>query len=42
MAASRRLLAHFLQSCRTTDGAPLPPLAPLRLDYLYKPSRRDE
>lgn len=42
MAASRRLLAHFLQSCRTTDGAPLPPPAPLRLDDLYKPPHRNE
>ncbi len=34
-AASRRLLAYFLQSCPPTDGTPLPPPAPLRLDDLY-------
>ncbi|MGW7578662.1 TetR/AcrR family transcriptional regulator [Streptomyces sp. NPDC054765] len=36
MAASRRLLAFFLQSCLPTDGAPLPQPASLRLDDLYK------
>ncbi|MFE6738692.1 TetR/AcrR family transcriptional regulator [Streptomyces tubercidicus] len=40
MAASRRLLAYFLQSCLPTDGAPLPQPAPLRLDDLYKPPHR--
>lgn len=35
MAASRRLLAYFLQSCRPTNCAPLPQPAPLRLDDLY-------
>ncbi|MFF8955673.1 hypothetical protein [Streptomyces sp. NPDC014894] len=40
MAASRRLLAHFLQSCRPADGTPLPRPAPLRLDDLYGPPRR--
>lgn len=41
MAASRRLLAYFLQSCLpTTDGTPLPKPAPLRLDDLYKPPHR--
>jgi len=40
MAASRRLLAYFLQSCPTTDSAPLPQPAPLRLDDLYKPPHR--
>ncbi|MEV0084014.1 TetR/AcrR family transcriptional regulator [Saccharopolyspora sp. NPDC050642] len=39
-AASRRLLAFFLQSCQTTDGVPLPQPAPLRLDDLYKPPHR--
>ncbi|MFH9424267.1 TetR/AcrR family transcriptional regulator [Streptomyces sp. NPDC017529] len=39
-AASRRLLAYFLQSCRPTDAAPLPQPAPLRLDDLYKPPHR--
>ncbi|MFB7494727.1 TetR/AcrR family transcriptional regulator [Streptomyces sp. NPDC056161] len=43
LAASRRLLAFFLQSCRTTDGAPsLPPPAPLRLDDVYGPPRRTD
>ncbi|MFE9659598.1 MULTISPECIES: TetR/AcrR family transcriptional regulator [unclassified Streptomyces] len=36
LAASRRLLAYFLQSCLPTDGTPLPRPAPLRLDDLYK------
>ncbi|MFJ8434051.1 TetR/AcrR family transcriptional regulator [Kitasatospora sp. NPDC094019] len=37
MAASRRLLAYFLQSCRPTEnGTPLPAPAPLRLDDLYR------
>ncbi|MFD5121305.1 TetR/AcrR family transcriptional regulator [Streptomyces sp. NPDC058385] len=36
MAASRRLLAYFLQSCRPTNDAPLPEPAPLRLDDLYR------
>ncbi|GGZ25850.1 TetR family transcriptional regulator [Streptomyces inusitatus] len=40
MAASRRLLAYFLQSCPPADGTPLPQPAPLRLDDLYKPPRR--
>ncbi|MFE3771185.1 TetR/AcrR family transcriptional regulator [Streptomyces sp. NPDC059122] len=40
MAASRRLLAYFLQSCLPTDGPPLPQPAPLRLDDLYKPPHR--
>ncbi|MER6914600.1 TetR/AcrR family transcriptional regulator [Streptomyces sp. NPDC000594] len=40
MAASRRLLAYFLQSCLPTDGTPLPRPAPLRLDDLYKPPHR--
>ncbi|OAR26688.1 TetR family transcriptional regulator [Streptomyces sp. ERV7] len=40
MAASRRLLAYFLQSCPPTDEAPLPQPAPLRLDDLYKPPHR--
>ncbi|MFI8438318.1 TetR/AcrR family transcriptional regulator [Streptomyces sp. NPDC079020] len=40
MAASRRLLAYFLQSCLPTDATPLPQPAPLRLDDLYKPPRR--
>ncbi|ADI12614.1 putative transcriptional regulator, TetR family protein [Streptomyces bingchenggensis BCW-1] len=41
LAASRRLLAYFLQSCRATDGAPpLPRPAPLRLDDLYGPPHR--
>ncbi|MEV5682882.1 TetR/AcrR family transcriptional regulator [Streptomyces sp. NPDC052164] len=40
MAASRRLLAYFLQSCLPTDGTPLPEPAPLRLDDLYRPPRR--
>lgn len=43
LAASRRLLAYFLQSCRATDGAPsLPPPAPLRLDDLYGPPHRTD
>ncbi|MGG2463833.1 TetR/AcrR family transcriptional regulator [Streptomyces sp. RGM 3693] len=42
MAASRRLLAYFLQSCLPTDGTPLPQPAPLRLDDLYKPPHRTE
>ncbi|GAA1334140.1 hypothetical protein GCM10009647_075550 [Streptomyces sanglieri] len=42
MAASRRLLACFLQSCLPTDGTPLPHPAPLRLDDLYKPPHRTE
>ncbi|MEU0934235.1 TetR/AcrR family transcriptional regulator [Embleya sp. NPDC005971] len=43
LAASRRLLAYFLRSCRATDGAPpLPPPAPLRLDDLYGPSHRTD
>ncbi|MFE6049287.1 TetR/AcrR family transcriptional regulator [Kitasatospora sp. NPDC056446] len=40
MAASRRLLAYFLQSCRPTDATPLPEPAPLRLDDLYRAPRR--
>ncbi|MFD9789472.1 TetR/AcrR family transcriptional regulator [Streptomyces sp. NPDC059070] len=40
MAASRRLLAYFLQSCAPTHGTPLPRPAPLRLDDLYKPPHR--
>ncbi|AIA01232.1 TetR/AcrR family transcriptional regulator [Streptomyces noursei] len=40
MAASRRLLAYFLQSCRPTDDTPLPERAPLRLDDLYRAPRR--
>ncbi|GAA2222457.1 TetR/AcrR family transcriptional regulator [Streptomyces amakusaensis] len=40
MAASRRLLAYFLQSCPPTDGTPLPRPAPLRLGDLYKPPHR--
>ncbi|MFD3420934.1 TetR/AcrR family transcriptional regulator [Streptomyces decoyicus] len=40
MAASRRLLAYFLQSCRPTDDTPLPEPAPLRLDDLYRAPRR--
>ncbi|MFD8783921.1 TetR/AcrR family transcriptional regulator [Kitasatospora sp. NPDC059599] len=39
-AASRRLLAYFLQSCLPTDGPPLPRPAPLRLDDLYRPPHR--
>ncbi|UNO41557.1 TetR/AcrR family transcriptional regulator [Streptomyces sp. MST-110588] len=40
MAASRRLLAYFLQSCRPADEMPLPEPAPLRLDDLYRAPRR--
>ncbi|MGR6968147.1 TetR/AcrR family transcriptional regulator [Streptomyces cynarae] len=40
IAASRRLLGFFLQSCRPTDGAPLPEPAPLRLDDLYRTPHR--
>jgi AcrR family transcriptional regulator len=42
MAASRRLLAYFLQSCRPTADTPLtlPEPAPLRLDDLYRAPRR--
>ncbi|MBQ0866970.1 TetR/AcrR family transcriptional regulator [Streptomyces smyrnaeus] len=40
MAASRRLLAYFLQSCRPTDDTPLPEPAPLRLDDLHRAPRR--
>ncbi|MFE0759550.1 TetR/AcrR family transcriptional regulator [Streptomyces smyrnaeus] len=40
MAASRRLLAYFFQSCRPTDDTPLPEPAPLRLDDLYRAPRR--
>ncbi|MFE2412143.1 TetR/AcrR family transcriptional regulator [Kitasatospora sp. NPDC059408] len=39
MAASRRLLAYFFQSCRPTDDTPLPEPAPLRLDDLYRAYR---
>ncbi|MEU7042256.1 helix-turn-helix domain-containing protein [Streptomyces varsoviensis] len=42
MAASRRLLAYFFQSCRPTDGAPLPEPAPLRIENLYRTPRRTE
>lgn len=43
LAASHRLLAYFLQSCRATDGGPsLPPPAPLRLDDLYGPPHRTD
>ncbi|MFE9608011.1 TetR/AcrR family transcriptional regulator [Streptomyces sp. NPDC006012] len=43
LAASRRLLAYFLQSCRATDGVPsLPPPARLRLDDLYGPPHRTD
>ncbi|MFE0423590.1 TetR/AcrR family transcriptional regulator [Streptomyces sp. NPDC058953] len=42
MAASRRLLAYFLQSCLATDAPPLPRPAPLGLDDLYRAPRRTE
>ncbi|MFF7243555.1 TetR/AcrR family transcriptional regulator [Embleya sp. NPDC008237] len=42
VAASRRLLAYFLQSCRPTADTPLPAPAPLHLDDLYRPPRRTE
>ncbi|GAA4966059.1 hypothetical protein HD597_006996 [Nonomuraea thailandensis] len=42
LTVSRRLLAYFLQPCRTRDGAPpLPrPAPPLRFDDLYGPPHR--
>ncbi|MFE5325185.1 TetR/AcrR family transcriptional regulator [Embleya sp. NPDC056575] len=40
VAASRRLLAYFLQSCRPSADTPLPAPAPLRLDDLHRPTRR--
>lgn len=42
VAASRRLLAYFLQSCHPSADTPLPAPAPLHLDDLYRPAHRTE
>ncbi|MEU7455980.1 helix-turn-helix domain-containing protein [Streptosporangium roseum] len=40
LAASRRLLAHFLRSSQTRHSGPLPPPAPLRLDRIHQAANR--
>lgn len=37
-AASRRLVGYLLQSFRASDGAPLPPAAPVDLDQVHRRS----
>ncbi|GCD92827.1 TetR/AcrR family transcriptional regulator [Embleya hyalina] len=40
VAASRRLLAYFLQSCHPSADTPLPAPAPVHLDDLYRKAER--